>query len=252
MIRLSDMRSDALALFAVFLFSLGCSSPEGHVNKDDALSEESAEREMRQLEELIQNAKTLFVRVRVDHAEESESAWLTTVSTVSFGEGNKSCFTEEVLSVSGGWHHRLISDGSRVQCTTAPGKPMASVAPEELRKNLTAMISRLGVAHFNPVKQILLWGEILWCASEHPSRISRVRSGAVTDEGRELTYVMTVGSGPYSREECSLWYDPKTLRIIKRVWWNPAARFAVTETYEEFVVGGGIPDEQFRLAPNEK
>jgi len=235
------MRSLCLLLsFDVYLLTSGCSSPE-------VKSDEAAECEFRQIEESIRNVKTLSVRVRVDHAEEGEIPWLTTVSTISVGRGNRSSFADDLETVSAGWHHRLLSDGSRVQCTTAPGKPFARVAPDELRNSLIAMISRTRVAHWNPVSPVL-WGDVPAHRFAESFSISSVRSGAATEQARELTYVIRVGSGALDRQECSLWYDPKTLRIFRRIFRNKVARILITETYEEFAAGVAIPDEFFRLS----
>src|SRR5207247_8943300 len=66
--------------------------------------------------------------------------WLTRSVTLLLGESNQSLFGDDVITVNGGWHHRLISDGSMVQLPTSPGSPRVAARSEEHTSELQSRV----------------------------------------------------------------------------------------------------------------
>jgi outer membrane lipoprotein-sorting protein len=81
--------------------------------------------------------------------------------------------------------------------------------------------------------------------------VYNVQEGATEKESKSLTYTLS-HSG--DNAEVQLWYDPKDLRLLKRVLkvkaGGPGSTF--TETYDSFTLNSDIPDEKFKLPEDKK
>ena len=73
--------------------------------------------------------------------------------------------------------------------------------------------------------------------------VSELKFGEKDGALQSLTYVLQEGSGKCG---IKLWYDSKTLALVKRSISIKDQKAAITENYEEFTVNRDIPDESFK------
>src|SRR6185369_10907565 len=74
------------------------------------------------------------------------------------------------------------------------------------------------------------------------------------DDGGAKTLLYTVSLGPATLD-CRLWYEPKTLKLLKRTMKirnGESVEGSLTESYVEYIVNADIPNEKFNLQAGEE
>ena len=210
----------------------------------------SAEETFRKIEETIEKAKTLSIKFG---RERETSHFSRKPLGVFLQSGKRAWYSEDVLSATETW---CVSDGTRVQCTRPHlydegilGRFKAyerGSASESLERNLKIMLSRAGFT-MGLASIALEPGQDLDFSKE--LAVSGFRFGE--KNGMTNTLLYTLRAGKDSRPtEVTLWYDPKSLKLLKR---KTADRLkdgrAITyiESYAEFTLDADIPDEKFKL-----
>lgn len=78
--------------------------------------------------------------------------------------------------------------------------------------------------------------------------VYEVAFGNDEKDGKSLTYSVTLGANG-NIVKTQLWYDPKTNLPVKRIIWLKNPEHRITETYSEVSLAADIPDEMFKLTP---
>lgn len=149
----------------------------------------------------------------------------------------------------------VISDGTTIR-TRREGDDQIFEAPcpQAIKSNLTELILVFGPASstfymtlihqlanqkvpFDVLKTLELSG-FKDCGQENGANVLkyRVRLKILEQQGIQATF------------DTSIWYDPKSYRLLKRTYEGKVFRssLATTETYGEFALEPEIPDDQFR------
>jgi len=144
----------------------------------------------------------------------------------------------------------LVSDGESLATSLDGTTWNRRRAPAEIDKKLVAAWARAGLVYWwlatdgfmvrDPRRDFRL-SDFKFGPPEggHSCILYRIRD----DEVRPREEIGTV-------LEVKLWYDPKTLTPVKRVWEGKAPQeveWIWTETYDEVVLDAPLPDETFRL-----
>ncbi|HLY75188.1 MAG TPA: hypothetical protein VKU80_13795 [Planctomycetota bacterium] len=128
---------------------------------------------------------------------------------------------------------RLVSDGVRIQrCLLQRG---LSVSTEDAK---AARIAPRLAEWFLRAGTLFSWPEVVDLGS--PEQIRNLQAGPDSAGARVLSY----SAGPVS---VTLWYDPRSYKVLRRVLTSKAIG-TVTETFQEYEFNEDMPDSLFVLA----
>ncbi len=212
------------------------------------LQDGTAEEAFRKIEERIGKAKTvkLKFRLQVDSKEDEAEKREEASGIVLVKEGNRALVELKEASEKGETGVRWVSDGKRVKTLTTFLKESTSeeTLPDRLGDRVTAALVRVGaVVLAEPPDGE---GEI-----GKKYGVSDFKVGEDDGGSRTLTYRLAIEG---DLADVRLWYDPKTLVLVKRTVSakTEMGEVRIAETYGEFVLDGEIPDATFRLSEDGK
>jgi outer membrane lipoprotein-sorting protein len=219
--------------------------------------DKTAEDTFRKIEETIQKAKTLSIKFHFKAAKLTSDEELELDGTFLSKDGNR--IRLECSTLRGELKRELpiiVSDGSRV-ASFADGKiRQEKEASHNFNATLAVLTTRGGVVSLMAGIQSLLVGE----KKDTPNAgeamsITEIEMGEDDGAMKTLNY-KTVIKLPPSRTasvEVRLWYEPESLKLVKRTMSHKgkSGSGTITETYNEFTINADIPDEKFKV-PEEK
>jgi hypothetical protein len=192
------------------------------------------------LEAAAERAGTLQVKFRVKGAmagtgepEEFDSS-----GTVLLKEKNKIHFSLNVRRNGDERESFLISNGE----TMTNGFFLQEECPEHLSRDFTRRMIRTGI-----VASRLL--RALHEDATDPRRTFdafEFREEPGEEGSHILSYKLRTGPKEGQVTAVKLWYDPKSLRLIRRIVSNPTRSY--TESYDQYELGVEIPDDAFDLS----
>ena len=206
----------------------------------------TAEETFKKIEETIEQTRTLMVMFRRERETVQSSGGHLGILLLS----GKRAFCSKDMETS--W----VSDGKQVQCIRPTHYDQGILARERNREgapaskmlgtNLKIMVSRAGLSMglasiAFEARQDLDFSKEL--------NVSGFRFGEKDGLASTLLYTLKAG-GKGIPSEVTIWYDPKTLKLLKRKMSDRLEgghRNASVEIYEEFRLDAIIPEEYFNL-----
>ncbi len=225
----------------------GCSSPEATPDTPEAVHQK--------IRESIDRAKSVSVKFHVDVEASTEGkppVKATASGSLRLKEGNRGRLTYKDPQ------HELtvVSNGSTLTFAVAlaghPANPIKGKleAPDHLRASFNAALAVSGMAP--PTAALLAFhghGEMEVFSGIPDYRavfeLSDLKAGPANGASRALIYQLKdKAAGALT---CTLEYDARSLRLLKRTYRITESGITVTmvETYDEFVLDGAIPDDEF-------
>jgi len=226
---------------------------------------ETAEQSFRKIEEAIEGAKTISIRMKyqrggsVEGKADLEKENVKVGCTILVREGNEvNISTESSWVFTSPTDLAVISNGNRMRTTDAFGITKEGKSPTTLTASLKTILARPGffaAQHFIPRGATLAkeaepdLKNFLEKDQKKIFEVTNLRSGG---EGKDrwIRYALRVADGD-APIEVTLWYDPKTYKPTKRRVLLTLADLNATithlETYDEFNLNGEILDDKFKL-----
>ena len=218
------------------------------------LQDKTAEETFKKIEETVSATKTLTFKfdVKLVKAIGGEESVLR--GTILLKKGNRMWCDSAVLKGSSQKKMLFVSDGSKV-AAVADGRTFeAKETSRDFNASLTALITRAGAVNVIAGITSLLFGEGL--NVEKPPSVTEIKSGEDDGTMKTLRYttVMTPLAGRPATLDVRLWYEPKSLSLVKRTmrYRSETDALIYSETYEEFTLTADIPDEKFKLPVEKK
>ena len=222
------------------------------------LPQESPDETLRKIEEAIERAGTVRVRFMVSvHSPEQHKS----VGFLLLKKGGKVHGMVKRLNGKNEGDVIVVSDGSRLAYKYGE-EWTAEELPKTFYGGVTATLARLGASQAANIGAG--WYHVVW----HPDgcketlEVSDIQAGKPDGDAPTISYTVQVKGVNYdSRDYVRLWYEPATLKPIKRSFKTVASLRAnggvrkeggeYTEIYEEYTLDAEIPDDRFRI-PIEK
>jgi hypothetical protein len=150
----------------------------------------------------------------------------------------------------------VLSIGDRLK-RKEPGKEwIESPLPANLTQTFAILLTRVGTVSLNEMG-LGHAGETDDVGKRY--QISDVHSCLRDEKGDSLTFKVKDTKEPGTIEECRLWYDAKTFRLIQRKWKVKDQKTELglmnaemCDTFDEFILNGDIPEAKFQLPEKEK
>jgi outer membrane lipoprotein-sorting protein len=212
------------------------------------LQDKTAEDTFKNIQETIEKAKTIRVVFSTQVLLDGEPTKHKASGVLLFAEGNRASIS--ITRPSG--TNRTVSDGSEardfVVTSTGETSKAAVLKPKLDRSGLARILVSSSIVGPGMEEIVKYPG---YCGNVYrppPPEILDFAFGEGDGQAKTLTYTIKGGSPPGS---CAfrLWYDPQSLKILKRtVRQTPGNdRVVVSETYNEFTLNADIPAEKFKL-----
>ncbi len=211
------------------------------------LQDRAAEDAFRKIEESLEKAGTIRVRLRGEGEAKggAEKVAYKVSGRMLLKEGNRARI--EMKTVLGALEREavIVSDGAKMWVRTVQGPPRTQDTPGSLKASLAGALTRLGL--LSSVDSCL--------GGQDPKKAfeaSEFRAGPEEAGLKSVVFKVSVPGGQ-GQIESTLWYDPATFRLAKSAVTarTGTVEHSAAETYEEYVLGGEIPDEEFKR-PEEK
>ena len=205
------------------------------------LQDRDAEDALRRIEEAIEKAGTIRVRFR---GEREFKDGKSTVNTRFFGrlilrEDNRVRLDMRIVTTDQEVDLVIVSDGTTTWARMGQANPLDTrKTPKSLRANMAGALSRGGI---NYGCLAALEDKDLWKSF----RRSDLKTGP---EEKGMKSVVFKSSHPdlFSGVESTLGYDPATFKPAMNVVSAHKGSTRISESYEEFILGGEIPDGEFK------
>ncbi len=212
------------------------------------LQEATADETFKRIEQAVDNAPSLkidFSYLSVSIKDGIEDLRTKASGTVLLKKENK---VNAVIPLPGDAPPAiLVSDGQQLSCYWKGNH--RTLTTSGARNWLSIAFARAGAyrgASCYALIMIKSPKEVPAVTSELP--VSEVTYGNNEKDGKSLTYLVALGATG-NVVKTQLWYDPKTNLPIKRVIWLKNPEHRITETYSEVSPTADIPEEMFKLTP---
>jgi hypothetical protein len=220
------------------------------------LDSQAALETFKKIDKKVEMAKTL--RIRFKDTQEGTKSQRGDSGILLLHSGDRASYSQDG---STGSHFWSVSDGVRVQNSrpqmlydegiTGPVPIEIRPLPKDLGKNLKVLSSRAGFLLPGVAKSA--FGALADPGLSKLLQVSRFRQGGADGQSNTLKYRLTVGESD-SSFEVTLWYDPKSLQVLKRSMASvrdDGTPLTMIETYDEFTLDADVDDGEFRI-PAEK
>jgi outer membrane lipoprotein-sorting protein len=222
--------------------------------------EPTAEETFKKIEESIEKAKTLSFSFRVDGQgpRESPDRELKAKGVMLMKEGGRFNCSMKMLRLGREEGTSLVFDGAKLMMKRDEGEPNVAEVPKSHRGAATTLVARLGALMSGMMPR---GGGAPQEDVKKTLELKDLKPGDDDKEAKTLTYTVRLAArpgGPTPSLDCKLWYDPKTLALLKRtiaIRQGETVEGTLTETYTDYVLNGDIPDDKFRIEepkPKEK
>jgi outer membrane lipoprotein-sorting protein len=214
-----------------------------------ALGIQSDEDDLWKMDQLFHEAKTVSLKIRREWtiSREGETRGFKEEGRVAVKKGNKLSVS---LNIAGEKDSpsRLICNGTQLQLDRGI-TPLAAKAPANLTDGLLSVLIRGVVGTWVADTQSKLQkGEFQSVDWKSRFKVLDLRAGGKDGAAKTLTYKVQTGADTI---QFKLWYDPDTLRPLKRTFESSSTKGGPsstgTESYEELTLNADIPDEAFKL-----
>lgn len=204
---------------------------------------QSADDTFKRIEESLERAKSVEVVFKGEVAgaggvKEEKMAYSGALRC----SGEKTSLTFKMVRESREHEIKTVVDGARMRVIDGT-RIQEKEAPKNLRANLNVMIGRSGMYLAMMMgRPPLKPGE----KEPDPKELFRVSDVKIAEEG-VLTYRMNL-DGATEIVDAKLWYDPKTLKLLKRTIGAKVGNetLSVTELYEGYTLNGDIPQDKLK------
>lgn len=216
------------------------------------LQAESAEETFKRIGETVLRAKSVQVEFQWEGASRAEEGGkVEAAGSVLLKEGNRASLAATVTEKGQPSELRIISDGKTVKTKLGPRRMLECPTPKNLELGLKMSISRLGamqavlIAHKVCMLDVSDQEEAL-DMSKKP-RLYDFKNGPDDGESRTITYKISP-DGPDTVAEIKLWYEPESLRLVKRtITLKQKTESVFTEIYKGWALDGDLENEEFNL-----
>jgi outer membrane lipoprotein-sorting protein len=210
------------------------------------LQDKTAEETFKKIEESIEKAKTLSITFSVGGmatAKEGQNGLFQASGVMLLKEGGRfNCVVKRRLEERE-LENSIVCDGTKVSHKRDQSAAEVIEVPKVYRGAASTLVARVGT---------MMGG--LFQGTGGPDEdvkktlaLKDLRVGE--DDGGAKTLLYTVSLGPATLD-CRLWYEPKTLKLLKRtmkIRKGESVEGSLTESYVEYIVNADIPDEKFKL-----
>ncbi len=229
------------------------------------LQDKTAEETFRKIEEAIDKAKTISIRMKYKLILSSgkpglDPAEMETKAEILLNDRNmvQVIVDPNAMFVGGGDDLSVLSDGTHLRVVDPSDEVRIGDSPKSLTNGFKTILARTGyfgaqlfvprkdplaLARKEPDLKKFLEGDL-----KKKFEVLDLASGKDKD-GEWLTY--TLGTGEKGdKPQMTIWYSPKTYSLLKRKLAIPFVadgQMIEIETYDEFLLNADIPDEKFRL-----
>jgi hypothetical protein len=223
----------------------------------DLLQENSAEETFKKIEETIEKAKTVSVKLRMDLVitrKNTEEA-LAASGTLLLKEKSKASLVLAFSTIEGVKQYGVYCEGAKVRTVVGKLEQALENASGTLNNNLSFGLTRTGVVYadflFHPAnlcdrietrpRNLRRDMELCEFKKGEDDKDEQTILYMIRDEDEAVTY------------ETRLWFDPKTNLPRKQAlsFKLDHDQVRITETYEQLTLDADIPDEKFKL-PSDK
>jgi outer membrane lipoprotein-sorting protein len=217
------------------------------------LQDKSAEETFKKIEETVAAAKTLSLKfdVKLVKAVGVEESVLK--GTILLKKGDRMSLDSAMIKGGDQREMMFVSDGSQISARADGRIRGTKETPKDFNAHLTTLLTRAGAIHFIGGVTPVFFGDGL--NLEKAPSVTEIRTGEDDGTLKTLTYktVVTPLVAPPATVDVRLWYEPKSLRLVRRTlsYKSETVSRIFNETYEEFTLDADIPDEKFKL-PEEK
>jgi outer membrane lipoprotein-sorting protein len=216
------------------------------------LQAESAEDTFKKIGDTVLKAKSVRVDFRWDGTSRAETGGKVEASgLVLLKEGNRANLVATVTEKGQPSELKIISDGSTVKTRLGSRRMLECPVPKNLESGLKMTIHRLGamqavlIAHKVCMLDVDDQEEAL-DMSRKP-RLYDFKNGPDDGESRTITYKISP-DGPDTVADIKLWYDPDTMRLVKRtITLRKPSESVFTERYRDWALDGDLENEEFTL-----
>jgi outer membrane lipoprotein-sorting protein len=221
------------------------------------LQDKTAEETFKKIQETFATANTLTFKFNVKVVKAIGGGESALKGTILFKEGNRMRCDFSILLNGGSQREMLVvSDGSKVAALADGRNREEKEVSKDFNATLAAVITHGGVLSFIAGFHSLFAGEKKGAlnAEKAPS-VTEIKTGEDDGDMKTLSYktVITPLAAQPATFDVRLWYEPKSLRLVKRTmsYRSETESRIFNETYEEFTLNADIPDEKFKL-PTDK
>jgi outer membrane lipoprotein-sorting protein len=216
------------------------------------LQAESAEDTFKKIGDTVLKAKSVRVDFQWDGTSRAETGGKVEASgLVLLKEGNRANLVATVTEKGQPSELKIISDGSTVKTRLGSRRMLECPVPKNLESGLKMTIHRLGamqavlIAHKVCMLDVDDQEEAL-DMSRKP-RLYDFKNGPDDGESRTITYKISP-DGPDTVADIKLWYDPDTMRLVKRtITLRKPSESVFTERYRDWALDGDLENEEFTL-----
>jgi outer membrane lipoprotein-sorting protein len=217
------------------------------------MQDKTAEETFKKIEETVVAAKTLTSTFDVKLVKETGGEESVFKGTVLFKSGNRMRCDAAMFRGGSQKQMMFVSDGSKVGALLDGRNSQPKETSKDFNAALTLLFTRAGVFHFIGGITPLFFGDGL--NLEKAPSVAEFKTGEDDGNMKTLHYktIITPLVAPPATLDVRLWYEPKSLRIVKRTvsYRSETVSRLFNEIYEEFTLNADIPDEKFKL-PEEK
>lgn len=237
------------------------------------MSDPKAEEAFRRIEERLRTSKTLALSFRSSLGSLTEEATLRMQGSLHWAGEGRMRYDVRLSSKHSSMEYPIlaVTDGAVTRVKWPTSHRIQAAKPEEVWRGRTVSELRTSPEfREHMVRQLAAFGlsgpamprrddhlsltedRPSWCTSAYDLPWNRVQAGAFrgpsVEEGVEaLTFKVKV-EGLEPRYQVKLWYDPKTLRLVRRTLELPTCpSLVLTEIYDEWGLDVDVPAEKFTL-----
>lgn len=197
------------------------------------LVEKTPEGTLKRIEESLVKSKTARLKFRLWAEKGGKLDWAgKSDETLLLKEGNRASYAGH------------LCDGRKL---LGPGWESKEDAPKNFRDGLALLISRVGMTPtIYYAFQLLDTGGLAEAFQEtvRTCKVEAVQFGEGDGDAGTLHYGVSFPGHSKKTMSVRLWYDPKTLKVLKRSVEVPGG--ILWEAYSEWIIDGEIPDEAFK------
>lgn len=210
------------------------------------LQDGTPEETFKKIEESIEKAKTLSITFSAGGmatAKGGGDGLFQASGVMLLKEGGRfNCLVKRRLEDRES-ENSIVCDGTKLSHKRDQTAAEVIEVPKACRGAASMLVTRVGI----------LMGGLFQAPGEADEDVKKtlalknLRVGE--DDGRAKTLLYTISFGPATLD-CRLWYEPKTLRLLKRtmkIRKGERVEGSLTESYVEYIVNADIPDEKFKL-----